>query len=296
MSDAPTPTRPAWRRLAPAVYALVVLLLVSLGEPPPPGPCVLGDRRAYLAGRIPAGLWSSDVDAAPMTVGLGKAAVGDWRSLGDAVVAGGHLYLRSAAVDTPPHQRLIRARRFRTSSFAFLPADAAWPDRLTPAAGSSMDRLQQRLTERYPRGVLAAGYLRFHELQLWTVSRAAIDGAPVAEHVTEYYTEPLRTAADAWAYVVSLNARQPLPRPQRSDPLYQRLLAPSTDQNVELAVTYALLLAAPPADPIQPPDPLAVLDVGQVTRSSVIADGVMRLHPFARLSACEPPRAADIDD
>ena len=295
MSDAPTPTRPAWRRPALAAYALAVLLLVSLGEPPPPGPCVLGDLRAYLAGRIPAGLWVTEFDTTTMAVGLGKAAVGDWRNLGDAVVAGGRLYLRSAAVDTPPYQRLIRTRRFRTSSFAFLPADAAWPDRVTPATGSSMARLQQQLTERYPRGVLVAGYLRFRDLQLWAVSRPAIDGVPVAEHVTEYYTEPLRTATDVWAYVVGVSTLQPLPPPQRNDPLYQRLLAPRTDQP-EFNMTYALLLAAPPADPTQPPDPLAVLDVGQVTRSSVIADGILQLHPFARLATCDPPRAADIDE
>lgn len=295
MSDAPTPTRPAWRRPALTTYALVVLLLVSLGEPPPPGPCVLGDLRTYLAGRIPAGLWVTEFDTTTMAVGLGKAAVGDWRNLGDAVVAGGRLYLRSAAVDTPPHQRLIRTRRFRTSSFAFLPADAAWPDRVTPATGSSMAQLQQQLTGRYPRGVLVAGYLRFRDLQLWAVSRPAIDGVPVAEHVTEYYTEPLRTATDVWAYVVGVSTLQPLPPPQRNDPLYQRLLAPRTDQP-EFNMTYALLLAAPPADPTQPPDPLAVLDVGQVTRSSVIDAGELQLHPFTHLGACDLPRAADIDD
>ncbi len=295
MADALTPTRPAWRRLTLAVYALIVLLLTSLGEPPPPGPCVIGDLRTYLVGRIPAGLWVTEFDTTPMAVGLGKAAVGDWRNLGDAVVAGGRLYLRSAAVDTPPHQRLIRTRRFRTSSFAFLSTGAAWPDRVTPAAGSSMDQLLQQIAGRYPRGVLVAGYLQFHELQLWAVSRPAIDGVPVAEHVTEYYTEPLRTTTDAWAYVVGISARQPLPQPQRNDPAYQRLLAPRADQP-ELNVTYALLLAAPPADPTRPPGPLAVLDVGQVTRSSVIDAGELQLHPFTHLSACELPRAADIDD
>ena len=294
MSDAPTPARSARRRPALAAYALVVLLLVSLGEPPPPGPCVLGDQRDYLAGRIPAGLWVTEFDTTTMAVGLGKAAVGDWRNLGDAVVAGGRLYLRSAAVDTPPHQRLMRTRRFRTSSFAFLPADAAWPDRVTPAAGSSMAQLQQQLTGRYPRGVLVAGYLRFRDLQLWAVSRPAIDGVPVAEHVTDYYTEPLRTATDVWAYVVGVSAHQPLPQPQRNDPLYQRLLAVRADQ-AESGVVYALLLAAPPVDLRQPPDPLAVLDVGQVTRSSVINAGELQLHPFTRLGACDPSMAVGID-
>lgn len=295
MSDAPTPVRNAWPPLALAACALVVLLLVSLGKPPAPGPCVIGDRRAYLAGRIPPGLWHADVDAAPMAVGFGKAAVDDWRHLGDAVAAGGRLYLRSAAIDTAPQRRLIRSRRFRTSSFAFLPAATAWPDRVTPAAGANLDRLLQQLTGRYPRGVLAAGYLRFRALQLWSVSRPAIDGLPVAEHVTDYYTEPLRTATDAWAYVVGIAAHQPLPPPQHDDPLYQRLLAPHAD-SPEISLTYALLLAAPPADPDRPPDPLAVLDVGQVTRNSVIAGGVLQLYPFTRLASCDPPRVADIDD
>lgn len=295
MPDALTPTRPprpAWRRPALEAYALLVLLLAWLGEPPLPGPCVLGDVRTYLAGRIPAGLWHTDFDATPMAVGLGKAAVGDWRNLGDAVVAGGRLYLRSTATDTPP---LIRARAFRASSFAFLPAATVWPDRLVPADGSSLAQLLQQLTERYPRGVLVAGYLRFHDLQLWTVSRAAIDGVPVTEHVTDYYTEPLRVATDAWAYVVGINARQPLPAPQRDDPLYQRLLAPHAD-SPDLNMTYALRLATPPLEPSRPPDPLTVLDVGQVTRNSVVAGGDLRLYPFSRLEACKAPLAVDMDE
>jgi hypothetical protein len=295
MFDAPTPARHAWHRLVLAVYALGVWLLVSLAVPPAPGPCVLGDQRSYLAGHIPAGLWNTEFDAAAMAVGLGTAAVGDWRTLGDALVAGGRLYLRSAAADTPPHRRLIRARRFRTSSFLFLPATAAWPDRLTPVAGATLEQLLQQLSARYPRGAVMTGYVRFRVLTLWTVSRAAIDGLPVAEHVTDYYTEPARTATDAWAYLVGVGARRPLPAPQRDDPLYQRMLAPRPD-DTELGEVHALLLAAPPADPDFPPDSLAVLDVGQVARGSVIDGGTPRLHPFARLVACSPPPAADIGE
>lgn len=295
MSDAPTLARHAWHRLILAVYALGVWLLVSLGAPPAPGPCVLGDQRAYLAARIPAGLWHTEFDAATMAVGLGTAAVGDWRTLGDALVAGGRLYLHSAAVDSAPHRRLIRAHRFRTSSLLYLPATAAWLDRLTPAAGSTLEQLLQQLTARYPRGALMAGYVRFRELSLWTVSRPAIDGLPVAEHVTDYYTEPARTATDAWVYLVGVGARRPLPAPQRDDPLYQRLLAPRPD-DTELSRVHALLLAAAPADPDLPPDPLAVLDVGQVARGSVIDGGALRLFPFARLVACSPPPAVDIGE
>ena len=291
MSDAPMPAPPARRLPALELYALVVLLLVWLGAPPPPALCVLGDLRTYLAGQVPARLAGTDIDATPIAVGLGKAAVGDWQNLGDAVAVAGVVYLRGTAVGSPQYDRLIRASRFRTSSFAFLPAGAAWPARAQLPAGSSIAQLLQQLAARYPRGVLVAGYLHFSRLQLWAVSRPAIHGVTVADHVTEYYTEPLRTATDAWAYVVAINARQPLLHPQRDDPLYLRLLAPGADR-LELNMTYALLLAAPPADLDQPPDPLAVLDVGQVTRDSVIAEGELQLHPFARLAGCNPPIAA----
>ncbi|MCK7583641.1 MAG: hypothetical protein MZV65_54420 [Chromatiales bacterium] len=248
MSDALTPASTARRRPALEAYALVVLLLVWLGEPPPAGVCVLGDLRTYLAGRIPARLAASDLDATPIALGLGKAAVGDWSNLGDAVVAGGRLYLRGTAVDTLQYHRLVRATRFRSSSFAFLPPGAVARTRMQPPTGSSVAQLLQQLTERYPRGVLAAGYLQFSRLELWAVSRPAIYGVAVPDHVAEYYTEPLRTAADAWAYVVGISARQPLPQAQRDDPLYQRLLAPHGAERQELNMTYALLLAAPPTD------------------------------------------------
>lgn len=294
MSDAPTPTAPARRLPALEAHALAVLLLVWLGAPPPSALCVLGDLRTYLAGQVPAPLARTDIDATPMAVGFGKAAVDDWQNLGDAVVAGGRLYLRGTAVGTAQYDRLIRTTRFRTSSFAFVPAGVPWPARAQPPAGSGVGQLLEWLTERHPRGVLVAGYLNFSRLQLWTASRPAIHGVTVPDHVTEYYTEPLRTATDAWAYVVGISARLPLPYPQQADPLYQRLLAPRADRP-GLDMTYALLLAAPPADPLQPPDPLAVLDVGKVTRSSVIADGELRLYPFARLDACNPPLAVGID-
>lgn len=288
MSDAVTSAQPARRPPALEAYAVAVLLLVGLGEPPLPGPCVLGDLRTYLAGRVPAALAPADFDSTSMAVGFGKAAVGDWQNLGDAVVAAGRLYLHSTAVDTPEYSRLVRATRFRTPSFAFLPAGARWPARLQPPVGIRAGQLVQALAARHPRGVLVAGHLHFQRLELWTVSRPAIHGRALAEHVTAYYTEPLRAATDTWAYVIGIAARQPLPVPQRDDAVYQRLLPPRAG-TPELYALYALQLASPPADPEQPPDPLAVLDVGQVGRGSVIAAGALQLRPFATLATCDPP-------
>lgn len=289
MSDTRPPARAARRPPVLEAYALVVALLVWLGAPPPPALCVLGDLRTWLAGQVPASLVRADLDAAPFALGIGKAAVGDWQNLGDAVVVAGRLYLLSTAAGTGEYRRLVQAGRFRTSSFALLAPGTRLPARARPPE-SSVAQLLAGLDAEFPRGALFAGYLQFRQLHLYAVSRPAIHGLPVAAGVTDYYTEPVRTAVDAWAYVVGINARQPLPAPQRDDPLYQRLLAPA--ERPELHIVIALRIAAPPADTAAAPDPQTVLDLGQVARHSVIAGGELEVLPFSRVADCDPAALA----
>lgn len=273
--------------LAPLLFAAFVLLLVRFGPPAPPSLCLLGDIRAYQAGTIPANLARIEFDATHMPLGVGKAAIGGWGNLGEALVAGGRMFVRSTDPAAPDYYRLVSGTRFHTSSFAYVP-DGNRPStglRLVP--GQRVAQLWQELAARYPGGVLAAGYVHFARLHTIAVSRPAIAGLALVRQTAHYFTEPMETADDAWAYVVVLSARQPLPAPQRDDPRYARLFAQRADGRLD-PVAQALRLAAAPADTTHPPLSAEALALGRVTGESRIADGELRVYPLYRLAVCEP--------
>lgn len=276
--------------LAPLLLAAFVLLLVRFSQPAPPSLCLLGDTRAYHAGSIPANLAGMEFDATRMSFGVGRAALGGWGNLGEALVVGDRVFVRSTDTAAPDYYRLVSGTRFHTSSFAYVPDGGTPAVRLPLAPGQRVAQLWQELAARYPGGVLAAGYVRFERLHTIAVSRPAIAGLALARHAAHYFTEPMETADDTWTYVVMLGARQPLPAPQRDDPRYARLFAQRADGQLE-PVAHALRLAIAPADIAQAPVAAEALAVGRVTGESRIASGELQLYPLYRLAVCEPAAA-----
>ena len=276
--------------LAPAALALVTMLLVNLGRPPDPSLCLLGDARDYLNGIIAPALRETEFDASALSLGVGRAALGDWGNLGEALLAGGQMYVRSTALGTPGYYRVLHDTRFKTSAFAYLAADTPARAQQTIADSRSLAQWRQALIAQYPGGVLVAGTVRFARLSTIAVSRPAIDGYSPRRRPALFYTEPREDRADVWSYVVGVVVRQPLFAGQSDDPMLVRLLAPYAHGRTDNLI-HALILDEAPADPRTPPRPEQVVSLGRVTNDSVIAEAWLDVYPLYRLAPCEPPPA-----
>jgi hypothetical protein len=105
-----------------------------------------------------------------------------------------------------------------------------------------------------------------------------VNGEPIARHAARYYTRPMETARDTWAYVVLLtaaggNSADLLPAPGGKDARQAHL-------------AYALRLRTTPADTTRPPDAQAVMGLGQVVNGSVFAEAALALYPITRAGDC----------
>jgi hypothetical protein len=273
--------------LVPLALALLTLLLVELGAPPAPSLCLLGDARDYRNAAIAARLQAQEFNTDDMGIGLGRAALGDWNSLGEALLAGGWIYVRSTAAGTPGYYRILHDQRFYTSAFTYLPRSARPVGRHVSDQPQELAAWRQGLVTQYPGGVLVAGYVRFARLATIAISRPAIAGLPVSRHPAHYYTEPRELHHDRWAYVVGVIVRQPLSGGQRTDPMLARLLAPDAQGRSENLI-HALVLTVPPSGLDTIPAPEQVMSLGRVTNDSVIAQARLDVYPLHRLAACAP--------
>lgn len=271
--------------LVPPLLALFTAVLVGHGVPPPPSLCLLGDARDYMRGTVSATLAGTEFDASRLTLGLGRAAIGDWNNLGEALLVGGQLCVRSTAAGSRDYYRLVCDHRFRTSAFAFLPPGARPRGIFSVTEPMTLGQLRRQLAGQYPAGVLLAGSLRFATLDTIAVSRPAIRGVSVEHHAVDYYTEPREERRDAWAYVVGVAVRQPLPLEQLDDQSMARLLAPRPGGRSE-SLVQALVLAATPADGNRLPSPHEAVALGRVTDESRVVEGAVDLYPLYRLSDC----------
>jgi hypothetical protein len=277
-------------------FALVVTVLVTLRQQPPPGLCVLGDAGARLAARIPPELASAYVDSTRLMLGFGSGALGSWQGLGEALAVGGQVYVRSTDYPTPQYYQLLQARRFQTNAFAYVPRGARARESLALRRGGRFRATWQELGRHYPDGALIAGFVQFRTLRTIAISRPATHGLPVLQNPAYYYTEPMESADHVWTYVVGLVARDQLPPPRSDDPLFLRLIARGIDGRLD---TYALALrlAAPPDDASRTQD-LRAISLGRITGDSVIEQGEVSVFPADRLAACNgaistQPRVAE---
>lgn len=285
--DEPLPTRKPYRGLwAVPGFALLVLALVTFQREPSPGLCVLGDARERLAGRIPAGVVDEVFEASAFSLGVGNAAIGGWEGLGEALIVGGEAFVRNTAFGSPQHYyKLQRALRFQASTLAAVPAGVLPRERLALTPGNSMSDVLQRLARRYPEGVLAAGFVQFERLRRFAIARPPIHGVAILTKPARYYSEPMESGEQAWAYVIVL-AMGNTPAP---DSPAARLL-PLRANGLPESFAMALALAEPPALTDETPNRSMLGNLGRVSGGSIVARGELALYPALRLGECLPVR------
>lgn len=284
------PIRKRLDLLAVAGFAALVAVFVVLRQQPPPGLCVLGDAEAHLAAHIPPELAGAYVDSARFTLGFGSGAIGSWAGLGEALAVDGQVYVRSTDYPTPQYYRVLQARRFQTSAFAYVPHATRAREVLALRQGERFGEAWRELGNRYPDGALIAGFVRFRTLRSIAISRPATNGLPVLLHPAHYYTEPLASADDVWTYVVGVAARGPMPPARADEPLFRRLIARGSDGRLD---TYALALqlAVAPGDLTRVAD-LQPIGLGRVMGNSLIEQGSVSVYPADRLAPCRDALAA----
>jgi hypothetical protein len=258
------------------------VLLFALRYWQPVDACVTGDARARALAEVPDALRARYLDAGTLRVGLGSAAIGGWGSLGDALVVGGRAWLRTTHKSSPRYYRVVANRYFQSNYFVSVPAGREPAENLAISAGTSLHTLGERLARHYPAGVIAAGYARFETLASIAIAEPAVNDAPIAQHAARYYTRPMETARDTWAYVVILAAS--------STGLFgtadSRLLSAGEMKTRHVQLVHALRLYAAPTDARDPPQASQVSSLGQLLATSMLAEGELALFPVGRAGDC----------
>lgn len=255
-------------------------------------PCVAGDLAARAQAQVPESLKEIYWDAAAMQFGLGSAAIGGWEGLGDAVAAGGLAWVRTTRADSPKYFATVSNRYFQSNGFVYVP-----PGR-EPVAGfrleqpTTLAQLWETLARQHPQGVMFAGYVKAAPLHLIAIARPAIDGRAVLKHAAYYYTRPMESAPEAWAYVVGIAAaRSSTTRIGRA--WLASLPAPRPDATGHGAgLAHVLWLKSAPADVYSPPTRENVHAVGQpVAEQTTLIQGELRLYAVTRAGGCDGARA-----
>jgi len=253
----------------------------------PVSPCVFGDMADRTQARLPAALKDVYLDAEKIRFGLGSAAVGGWDSLGDAVVTGGEAWVRTTNTRSPKYYDVVSNRYFQSNALVYIAPGIAAESSWRPTQATSLSELWTVLAKKYPGGVMFAGYVRLTPLHLIAIARPAIDGRPVLKNAPYYYTQPMESAPEAWAYVVGIAAGDAVAtRPDR-DWLSALLHTESRRPNQGLGLAHVLWLKSAPVVTASPPTREEVMAVGQLVAGSVIAGGELKLYPVTRAGGCD---------
>ncbi|MHB8534354.1 MAG: hypothetical protein ACYDBW_02795 [Sulfuricaulis sp.] len=253
----------------------------------PVSPCVAGDLAARARATVPEALKAVYLDAEKMQFGMGSAAIGDWRGLGDALAAGGRVWVRTTNARSPKYYATVSNRYFLSNGFVYISPGLAGKARWLPHQPTTLTQLWATLAQKNPAGVMFAGYVRLAPLQLIAIAQPAIDGRPVLKNAAHYYTRPMESAPRAWAYVVGLAAADTaVTRPDR-DWLTSLLATPADRGGSAPGMAYALWLKSAPADLHSPPGAENVNNVGQLVADSQIVEGELKLYPMTRAGHCD---------
>ncbi|MDH3514771.1 MAG: hypothetical protein OEM83_07885 [Gammaproteobacteria bacterium] len=253
----------------------------------PAVPCLAGDMTARARAQVPGELKDIYLDAQEMQFGLGSAAVGGWEGLGDAVVVGGVAWVRTTHYDSPNYFSTVSNRYFQTNGFAFIPHAGANGIPLRLEQSTSLQELWNSLAEKYPEGVMLSGYLRLAPLRIIAMARPAIDGRPVNKNAPHYYTRPMESAAEAWAYVAGFAITWS--SSDRRDRAWLASMLTTRDRNSGpgTGLAHVLWLDSAPDDRQQPPRRETVKAVGRlVADATSIMEGEIRLYPLTRAGGC----------
>lgn len=237
--------------------------------------CTVGNMANRLQARVPDDLKLLYFDAASVRVGLGNGAIGGWNSLGDAVALDGQLWLRTTHRDSPHYFSLVRNRYFQTNAFVATTLDARPMTEVTLDVKKTAKALLADLAAQHPRGVLAAGYLKFRVLQTIALSKAPIDGGALLKQAASYYTRPMESARDVWTYAVLLAGKAD-----------KKSLKPMLEGARDNGYFFALALHGAPGNVRKPPLGSEAVNLGEVVGLSEVAEGHLELFALEKISTC----------
>ena len=271
------------------LIGLGVFASVIFGPPwwRPVNPCVIGDLPARAQAQVPAALKEIYFDAQNMQVGLGSAAVGDWEGLGDALAVDRNVWIRNTNNRSPKYYATVSNRYFQSNGFIFVPPGIESERRWRVASPTSLAQLREALAKKNPAGVIFAGYVRFAPLRLIAIARPAIDGRPVSKNAPYYYTRPMQSAPEAWAYVVGVAVASASLKRADHAWLASLLIAPPSHQDAGAGLVHGLWLKSAPSDPRSPLRQDNVLAVGQLMAEAAIVEGELTLYPVTRAGGCD---------
>jgi len=253
----------------------------------PAVPCVAGDMLARAQSRVPDELKDIYLDAQQMQFGLGSAAIGGWDSLGDALVVGGQAWLRTTHADSPKYFATVANRYFQSNGFLYLPPARASDSFRRFENSTPFQELWDSLVGKYPEGVMYSGYLRLAPLRLIAMARPAIDRLPLRQNAPRYFTRPMESAPEAWAYVAGLAiSRTSVERRDRAW-LSSMLTTRDGNNHPGTGLTHVLWLHSAPADFRAPPAHANVKAVGRlVVETTNVIEGEIELYPLTRAGKC----------
>ncbi len=250
-------------------------------------PCVAGNLTARAQARVPDNVKEIYFDAGNMQFGLGSAAIGGWEGLGDAIAAGGSVWVRTTRAESAKYFTTVSNRYFQSNGFVYIPLDREHKSSLRLEQTTPLLELWETLANQYPEGVIFSGYVQLAPLHLIAIARPAIDGHPVLKNAPSYYTRPMESAQEAWAYVVGIAAAKSTT--SRSDHAWlSSLLAARPDRAGNGAgLAHVLWLKSVP-DMQLPPARDNVQAVGQlVVETTKVIKGEFRLFPVTRAGSCD---------
>ncbi len=254
----------------------------------PAVPCVAGDMTARAQARVPDSLKEIYLDAENMRFGLGSAAIGGWEGLGDAIAVGGQAWVRTTRADSPKYFATVNNRYFQSNGFAYIPHDREHESSFRLEQPTTLAQLWESLAKKYPEGVMFSGYVRLAPLRLIAIARPAIDGRAVFKNAPSYYTRPMESAQEAWAYVVGIAAaKSAISRTDRA--WLSSLLVTRPDRAGNSAgLVHALWLKSAPVEVQSPPARENVNAVGQlVADQTTLMEGELKLYPVTRAGGCD---------
>lgn len=271
------------------LIGLGIFAMVIGGAPwwRPVNPCVIGDLSARAQARVPDRLKEIYFDAQNMQVGLGSAAVGGWAGLGDALAVNGSAWIRNTNDRSPKYYAAVSNRYFQSNGFVFVAPGIESQRRWRVSSPASLAQLQESLAKQDPAGVMFAGYVRLAPLRLIAISRPAIDGLALSKNAPYYYTRPLQSVPEAWAYIVGVAAANASLKRIDHSWLSSMLIATPSRHEAGVGLVHALWLNAAPVDLRSPPRRDNVQAVGQLIADSELVEGELTLYSVTRAGACD---------
>ncbi len=268
-----------------AMAAGLVLLAIMAVRMRRPRVCVAGSAAARAAAIVPAAMVHRFLDARRILFGVGEGAVGGWGNLGDAMVAGGRIWLRNTDAASPRYYGLVHGRIFRTNFLAFVPAGAHPVTTSIIPPGEQVYRVWQQLAHRYPQGVMVEGYAKMQQLDAIAIARPPFSGLRIASHTAFYYTQPMTSSSGTWVYIAGV-AAQPSSAPWWINRRRLERLVPRGQLSGVSGIADVLQLRGRPATTDSAPPPETIVGIAQLVGRSTVMRGRLRVYPVGRVEDC----------